>query len=268
MKLDILDSAKNKVGEIKLPAQFEEEYRPDLIQKAVLAVQSHKRQSYAASDEAGKRASAKLSRRRRDYRGSYGFGISRVPRKILTRRGTRMNWVGAFAPGTVGGRRAHPPKTKKIWWKKINEKERIKAIRSAIAASMMKEVVMKRGHLIPNNYPFVLDDKFELMNKTKNIIDALEKLGLGNELARVEEKKVRAGRGKARGRKYKKKKGPLMVVSKKDKLSQAAANIPGIEVVEVKSLNAELLAPGAKAGRLVLWTNAAINIMEKENLFK
>ena len=57
-------------------------------------------------------------------------------------------------------------------------------------------------------------------------------------------------------------------MSKVDKLSRAIENIPGIDVVEVKSLNAELLAPGAKAGRLVLWTIAAINILEKENLFK
>ena len=268
MKLDILDSTKNKIGEIELPSQFEEEFRPDLIQRVVVSIQSHKRQAYAASEEAGKRASAKLSRRRRDYRGSYGFGISRVPRKILTRRGSRMNWVGAFAPGTVGGRRAHPPKSEKIWWKKINEKERIKAIRSAIAATILKDIVAERGHIVPNNYPFVLDDKFESMQKTKDVIEALKKLGLEHELARAEEKKVRAGKGKARGRKYKKKKGPLIVVSKMDKLSKAAGNIPGIDVVEVKSLNAELLAPGAKAGRLTLWTKAAINVLEKEGLFR
>lgn len=268
MKIDILDSSKNKTGEIKLPLQFEEEFRPDLIQRAVLAIQSRKRQAYAASPEAGKRASAKLSRRRKDYRGSYGIGISRVPRKIMTRRGTRMNWVGAFAPGTVGGRKAHPPKSEKEWYKKINDKERIKAIRSAISATISKEIVMERGHLIPNSYPFALDNKFEEISKTKNIIAAFKALGLEKELARVEEKKIRAGKGKSRGRKYKKKKGPLIIVSKTDKLSAAAANIPGIDVVEVKSLNAELLAPGAKAGRLTLWTSAAINILEKENLFK
>ena len=268
MKLKILDSTKNKVGEIELPSQFAEEFRPDLIQRVVLALQSHKRQDYAASPDAGKRASAKLSRRRRDYRGSYGIGISRVPRKIMTRSGTRMNWVGAFAPGTVGGRRAHPPKSEKIWWKKINEKERSKAIRSAIAATILKEIVAERGHLIPNEYPFILDDKFENIDKTKNAIEAFKKLGFENELERIEAKNVRAGKGKSRGRKYKRKKGPLIVVSKKDKLSRALANIPGIDIVEVKSLNAELLAPGAKAGRLTLWTINAINILEKENLFR
>ncbi len=268
MKLDILDVEKNKVGEIKLPWQFEEEFRPDLIQRAVLAIQSHKRQSYAVSEEAGKRASAKLSRRRRDYRGSYGYGISRVPRKILSRRGSRMNWVGAFAPGTVSGRRAHPPKSEKIWWEKINEKERKKAIRSAIAATILQEIVAERGHLIPRNYPFVLDAKFELLNKTKQVLAAFEKLDLSKELARVEGKKVRAGKGKSRGRKYQKKRGFLIVVSKMDKLSKAVANLPGIDVVEVKNLNTEVLAPGAKAGRLTLWTASAINILEKENLFK
>ena len=268
MKLSILDISKNKIGEIELPSQFEEEFRPDLIQTAVLAIQSHKRQAHGASSEAGKRSSSKLSRRRRDYKGSYGYGISRVPRKIMSRSGTRMTWVGAFAPGTVGGRRAHPPKTEKIWWKKINEQERKKAIRSAISATILKDIVAKRGHIVPDNYPFILDDKLESINKTKDIIHIFERLGLENELLRADEKKIRAGKGKSRGRKYKKKKGPLIVVSKVDNIKRAVANVPGVEVVDVKYLNAELLAPGAKAGRLTIWTNAAINILEKEKLFK
>ena len=268
MKLNIFDSSNNKVGELKLPSQFEEELRPDLIQRAVLAIQSHKRQPYAASESAGKRASAKLSRRRRKYRGSYGFGISRVPRKILTRRGTRMNWVGAFAPGTVGGRRAHPPKTEKLWDNKMNEKERKKALRSAITATTIKNIVEERGHIVPDNYPFLLDDKFELTDKTKSVILSLKKLGLENELARVEGKSIRAGRGKSRGRKYRAKKGPLIVVAGPSKLRKSASNIPGVDVVEVKSLNAELLAPGGKPGRMTLWTISAISTIEKEKMFR
>ena len=267
MILNILDLTNNKIGEMKLPEQFDEDLRPDLIHRTVLAIQSHKRRPYAASPLAGKRASAKLSRRRRDYRGSYGFGISRVPRKIMSRRGTRMNWVGAFAPGTVGGRRAHPPKAEKIWWKKINEKERLKAIRSAISTTTSKEVVMQRGHLIPDNFPFILDEKFESLQKTKEVIQALVKLGLDKELARVEEKKIRAGKGKSRGRKYIRKKGPLIVVSNSNKLVRGAFNIPGVDVIDVRKLNAELLAPGGKPGRLTLWTTSAIETIKKEKLF-
>ena len=156
MKLNIISASKEKKKEIDLPSQFNEEVRPDVISRAVFAIQSNKRQPYGASPEAGKRASAEISRRRHDYRGSYGHGISRVPRKILTRRGTRMYWVGAFAPGTVGGRRAHPPKAEKNYSQKINKKERRKAIRSAIAASIIKELVEQRGHKVPADYPFVL----------------------------------------------------------------------------------------------------------------
>lgn len=268
MKLPILDLDNKKIGEIKLPSQFEEELRTDLIQRSVLALQSNRRQAYSASPTAGKRSSGKLSRRRRDYRGSYGHGISRVPRKILSRRGMRMNWVGSFAPGTVGGRRAHPPKTEKIWSKKINEKERKKAIRSAITSTITKEIVGKRGHIIPASYPFIIDSKFELLDKTKSVIDVMEKLGISPDLERANTKKIREGAGRMRGRKYKKSKSLLIVVSKDGKLSKAVSNIPGIDVVQVKNLNTELLAPGAKPGRLTLWTAEAIQILEKENLFR
>ena len=144
MKLKIFGISKDETGEINLPSQFNEDIRPDLIKRAVLALRSNRRSIYGASPDAGTRASAKLSKRRRQYRGMYGFGISRTPRKILSRRGMRMSWVGAFAPNTVGGRRAHPPKAEKILWKKINKKERRKAIRSAISATMAVEFVKNR----------------------------------------------------------------------------------------------------------------------------
>src|SRR3989344_1611747 len=161
MDLDVVDTASGKKGSVKLPLQFEEQVRPDLIRKAYQYYASHKRQPWGADPEAGKRSSATVSRRRRQYRGAYGIGISRVPRKILSRRGRRMNWVGAFAPNTVGGRRSHPAKADKIWTKKINKKERRKAIRSAISATVLKDLVAKRGHVVPDNYPFVLDKNFE-----------------------------------------------------------------------------------------------------------
>lgn len=263
----ILDLENNEKGKIKLPKQFEEDIRPDLIKRAVLAIMSHKRQAYGASPRAGKRASAKISRRRHNYRGAYGFGISRVPRKILSRRGTRMNWQGAVAPGTVGGRRAHPPKAEKIWWQKINKKERKRAIRSAIAATVAKDLVVKRGHKITGNYPLVIDSAIESVDKTKKAKDVLMKLGLDKELIRCGQKKIRAGKGKIRGRKYKKKKGPLIVVSKDCKLIKSASNIPGIDICEVKNINSELLAPGAVPGRLTLWSKDAVELLEKERLF-
>jgi len=58
----------------------------------------------------------------------------------------------------------------------------------------------------------------------------------------------------------------LIVVSEDLGLSKAAGSLPGVDVVEVKSLNAELLAPGAHPGRLTLWTQSAISMLDE--LFK
>lgn len=266
MKADVLSIEGKKVKTISLPEQFNEEIRPDVIKRAVLVVQANKRQAYGANPRAGKRASAKLSRRRRKYKTAYGHGISRVPRKILTRRGRNFFWVGAVAPGMVGGRRAHPPKAEKIWEQKINKKERRLAIRSALSATCIKELVQKRGH-ISENVPLIVESAFENLKKTKEVVKTLISLGLEKEIRRASVKKIRAGKGKDRGRRYRKRKGPLIVVSGKCDLQNSAKNIPGIDLSTVDSLNAELLAPGTKPGRLTIFTDKAIALLEKEKLF-
>ncbi len=266
MKADILSIEGKKTGTIDLPSQFNEEIRHDLIQRSVLALQSKKRQSYGSFKEAGKRASAKLSRRRHDYKGAYGRGMSRVPRKTLVRRGTQFIWVGAVAPGTVGGRRAHPPKPEKDWKQKINKKENRKAIRSAIAATLSKTLVRKNGFFC-ENIPLIVEDEMESLSKTKELRRTLQNLNLIDDLQRISIKRVRAGKGKNRGRPYRTKKGPLIVVSKNCKLINACKNLKGIEVSKVDSLNTEVLAPGTNPGRLVIWTKPSIERLTREKLF-
>ncbi len=189
MKLPILSTDKNKTGEKQIPAQFTEHYRPDLIRRAVLALQSAARQIYGSDQEAGLRHSSNLSKRRRNYRGSYGIGIGRVNRKIHSRRGTRFGWVGAFSPQTVGGHRSHPPKAVKIWEQKINAKENRKAIRSAMGATLSKELVALRGHRVPMHYPFVVAAAFESVAKTHEVEKVLLSLGFEAELERSSQKK-------------------------------------------------------------------------------
>lgn len=268
MNLKIVTATKAEKGSKHLPTQFDEPVRPDLIARAVEAQESHERQVYGADPYAGKHTSVKLSRRRRDYKGSYGHGISRVPRKIFSRNGTQMNWAGAFAPGTVGGRRAHPPKSTQIFAKDINIKERRKALRSALAATIDKAIVAKRGHKVPASYPFLIDSSMEDITKTADAIKALTALDLGADLERSAIKNIRAGAGHNRGRPYQGRKGPLIVVSKMCPLKKAAANIAGVDVLEVSRLNVKALAPGSHPGRLTLYTDAAIERIDKEGLFQ
>ncbi len=266
MKVDVLDLQGNKVKKIDLPSQFNEPYHPDLIKRAVIAVRSTKQQPYGTYKEAGKRPSLSTTKRRHVFKATYGHGISRVPRKIMSGKGARFFWVGAFAPGTVKGRKAHPPKSEKILVKNINKKERRKAIRSALAATLNKYLVSLRNHQF-KEFPLIVDSKLESLSKTKEVISILKNLGLEKELERTNKTKVRAGKGKRRGRKLKSRKGPLIVVSTNCKLEKTAKNIPGIDIVKVNFLNAELLAPGTVAGRLTIYTDKSIEKMEKENLF-
>jgi large subunit ribosomal protein L4e len=146
--------------------------------------------------------------------------------------------------------------------KKIPKKEKRLALFSAIAATASKEAVRSRGHHAEDvaEFPLVVTDEFEGLTKTKEAEEALIHLGILSEIFRAKESvKVRAGKGKSRGRKMKRAVGPLLVVSENRGIVEAARNIPGIDVVTVDSLNVEMLAPGTHAGRLTLWTNGAID---------
>jgi large subunit ribosomal protein L4e len=46
-------------------------------------------------------------------------------------------------------------------------------------------------------------------------------------------------------------------------LFDAASNILGVTIAKVNDLNAEMLAPGTHPGRLTLWTNGALEQLDK-----
>jgi len=251
MKADVFNLEGKKVKSLELPEQFADEYNYDLINRAVLVINSNNRQPYGTMPLAGMGYSAKLSRRRRDYKGAYGKGISRVPRKTMWRRGTQFYWVGALSPGTVGGRRAHPPKAEKKWNLKINKKERRKAIRSALSG------------VLSNSRIIVLDNKFEDLKLTKDVKKIFSLLGLGVDAV----KRKKAGTGKSRGRAIRYKKNSLVVVSGKCNVVKAVRNLPGYDVVDVRSLNASVLTLHYRLPRPCVFTEGALELMNKERLF-
>jgi large subunit ribosomal protein L4e len=267
MKVKIFDTKGAEKGSKELPSQFNESYRPDLIKRAVVVIQANKRQQYGADPRAGKKHSAYVSKRRSAFRSTYGIGQSRTPRKAMSLRGTRFNWVGAFVPQTVGGRRAHHPKAEKIWSQKINKKEKRKAIRSALAATFNLDLIKEKNAFVPKAYPFILANDFEKIDRTKELKKILISLGFKDELDKSLIKKIRSGVGKLRGRKYKKRKSLLFVVPNDCGLTQAAKNLQGVDLVKVNELNTELLAPGTHAGRMTLFTESAIDVLDKDKLF-
>ena len=248
----VFDLKGEEVAKRNLPQIFNTPNRPDVIKRAVVAIQSHRIQPQGRDPMAGKRNTA-------ESRGP-GLGISRMPR--LKERGQRA----AFAPGTVGGRSAHPPEAEKKIKKKIPRKENQLALRSAIAATGSKETVASRGHIVDDvpDFPLVVVDEIQSLKKTKDVEEAFMNLGVWPDIFRSKEsRKVRAGKGKMRGRKMKQAVGPLLVITKNDGIAEAARNLPGIQIVSVENLNAEVLAPGTHPGRLTIWTNSAFEQLEK-----
>ena len=231
--------------QVELPNVFNTPYRPDIIRKSFSILRSNKRQPYGADPYAGtKHATASVGK---------GRGQSRVPRLTQGR-------TAALAPCVVGGRRAHPPKAERNWKEKMNKKERLIARNSALAATSNKELVLGRGHKFDDKItlPVVIDDKFEEVKKTKDVIEIFQKIGIYDDVIRsVNGKHIRAGRGKSRGRKYRIPKSILIISTKKD-IERSSNNLTGVDIAKPENLNVEHLAPGGDAGRLTVLTRSAL----------
>jgi large subunit ribosomal protein L4e len=135
------------------------------------------------------------------------------------------------------------------------------ALRSAVAATGLKDAVAGRGHLVSDvpDFPLIVADDMEGLKRTKDVEATLLALGVWADVFRVRESRnVRAGKGKGRGRRFKQAVGPLIVVAMDGGILDAARNLPGVDVALVDGLNVELLAPGTHAGRLTVWSNSAV----------
>jgi len=248
VKVNVYGIDGTEQEKIDLPEVFNTTYRPDIIRKTFNVLHSNKRQPYGANPLAGTRhATASVGK---------GRGSSRVPRLTQGRR-------AALAPCVVGGRRAHPPRSERNWKEKMNKKEKLLARKSAIAATADKELVSKRGHKFDDKLtlPIIVDDKFEEIKKTKDIINALDKMGIYDDVLRANNgKHIRSGKGKRRGRKYKIPKS-ILIVSTKDDIKKSSSNLVGIDTIKLNEMNIEHLAPGGDAGRLTVFTKTALKKM-------
>ena len=237
-------------GPIDLPAVFRTAVRPDLIRRAVTAARANRRQPYGPSPTAGMRHSVRWAGK--------GRGASRVPR-------IRGSMTGAQAPGTVGGRRAHPPRPRTIWAKKINDRERSDARLSAIAATHDATLVAARGHRFREGVSVhvVVEDAIEGLKRTSEGIAALRSVVVFEDVERADRGTgIRAGRGKMRGRRYRVPRSVLIVLADAAQARRVFGNLPGVDVAEPRSLNAELLAPGGDPGRLVVFSEGALGRLQ------
>ncbi|MEK6906398.1 MAG: 50S ribosomal protein L4 [Nanoarchaeota archaeon] len=258
MKANVLDINGKKTKTIELPSCFSQPVREDIVSR-VLETKKTK-QPYSPSLVAGKQHSASgiLIHRRHVWKSSRGKGISRIPRKIFSRRGSQFNWEGAEISSARGGRRAHPPKILSMLNKKrVNKKELCIALMSAISATAQNKKILERYSRIKSKeiveFPIIVEQ--EVMSlKTKELISSLRKI-LGEnvfELA-LKKKEIRSGKGKLRGRKYKTNSGLIFVTGKKEELK--AGNF---ERKTSENLSVSDIADEGGVGRLTIYTEQAV----------
>jgi len=246
----------NVVSQTKLPVVMLAPIRPDIVHFVHTNMAKNKRQPYAVSSRAGHQTSAI----------SWGTGraVARIPR--VAGGGTSRSGQGAFGNMCRKGRMFAPTKVWRKWHRKINVNQKRYAVASALAASAVTALVMARGHKISklNEVPLVFDDKINSIKKTKEAIKALESVGAYTDVEKVKRtKKLRAGKGKMRNRRYVLRKGPLVIYDESDGIDKAFRNLPGIDLARVDSLSVLNLAPGGHLGRFCIWTQSAFNKLDK-----
>jgi len=263
MKANIIDLDGKTVKSLDLPAFFEESYRPDLIKKAVLSSQSRGYQPKGVTPYSNMmNTSVYIGVRKKNIQNvSINTGRARLPR--LKNRRVLLAGKVAGVSQAVGGPKAHPPKITAILIKKINSKERTKAMLSAISATAKKDVVEDRGNLLDSKImlPIIVENSIEKIDKTSKVIEFLEKLGLSENVEKAKKNKTyRAGKGKMRGRRYKKRKSILFVLGD-SKNYKVFSNVEGADVVSANLLSIQDLAPGTHAGRLAIFSVSAISML-------
>ncbi|RKF81714.1 60S ribosomal protein L4-A [Golovinomyces cichoracearum] len=245
-----------------LPKVFTAPIRPDIVQTVHTGMAKNKRQPYAVSEKAGHQTSAE----------SWGTGraVARIPR--VSGGGTHRAGQAAFGNMCRSGRMFAPTKVWRKWHQKINLGQKRYATVSALAASSVPALLMARGHQISNvpEVPLVINSSvFEgaAVSRTSAAIKLLRSISAFADVEKVEaSRKLRSGKGKLRGRRYRQRRGPLVVYDPTidgSELVHAFRNVPGVETSPVFSLNLLQLAPGGHLGRFIIWTSAAFKALDE-----
>jgi len=238
-----------------LPAVFRAPVRPDIVNTIHNEVAKNKRQPYCVSEPAGHQTSAE----------SWGTGraVARIPR--VRGGGTHRSGQAAFGNMCRGGRMFAPTKTWRRWHRKVNVAQKRFAICSAIAATGVPSLVMAKGHQIQGipEVPLVVADSVQGIAKTKDAVAFLRRNKAWADVARVyASRRMRAGKGKLRNRRYVQKLGPLVIYDQDQGVTKAFRNIPGVDCIQVDNLNLLKLAPGGHVGRFCIWTEAAFKKLD------
>lgn len=237
-------------GNVRLPDVYRVPVRKDLIHRVFMSEFTAAIQPKGRDPMAGMRTTAV----------SLGIhhGLARVPR---VKGSTRAR----LAPFVRGGRLAHPPRVDENIKEEVNKLERLMGTMSALAATAYVDLVRARGHVFEASaVPIVIDSAvLQSVKRTREARELLKKLGVYSDVERAAEgTKVRAGKGKMRGRRYVEPKSVLFVLEDHaSPFAMAVKGLPGVDVVKPQLVSVLELAPGGVPGRLTVVTMKSLELL-------
>jgi len=242
----IYGASGDVVGELELPDIFYYPTRKDIIKRAFLSAFTAAIQPKGRDPLAGKRTTARF--------WGVGYGLARVPRL-----------PGGTARFVVSARKGHlafPPRPDRRIHEEVNKNEKCIAIVAALAATARIELVKSRGHVFSaEKLPIVIVDEVETAySKTKEIREFLKKIGVWSDIERSREgTRIRAGKGKMRGRRYVEPRSVLFILNSYTcPFAKSVRNLPGVDIATPNNLSILHLAPGGVPGRLTVVSKGAL----------
>jgi len=261
-QVTVFSTEGDNTDQTTIPDVFSCPLRRDLIQFVHTNMRKNSRQAYGVQCNFGPMGIV-AGHQHSAHSWGTGRAVSRIPR--VSGGGTHRAGQGAFGNMCRSGRMFAPTKTYRRWHRKINKTQKQQALASCLAATACAPLVEARGHRVAEDVkeiPLVVEDAIESISKTAEAVKCLENLGLSEELSKCMRKQTRPGKGKMRGRMYKRRRGPLIVYKNDDGCVKAFRNIPGVELMCVDSLNLLKLAPGGHVGRLCVWSKSAFESLQ------
>ncbi|MGC9072473.1 MAG: 50S ribosomal protein L4 [Acidilobus sp.] len=250
VKVPVYDVSGKQAGELALPDVYRVPIRRDLIHRVFMSEFTASLQPKGRDPMAGMRTTAV----------SLGIhhGLARVPR---VKGSTRAR----LAPFVRGGRLSHPPKMEETIKEEVNRSERLLGTMSALAATAYVDMVKGRGHVFEASaVPIIIEPAvLQEVKRTSDARELLKKLGVFSDIERATEgTKIRAGKGKMRGRRYVEPKSILFIVEDHSSpFAKAVKGFPGVDVVEPQLVSVLELAPGGEPGRLTIATTRAVEAL-------
>ncbi len=241
MKVKILSVEGIGAGETELPGMFSCQYKPWLVNRAIVAESTQKLQPQGHYVLAGMQTTAVYVGKMHAWRSGRHVGRAIRPREKLAEGAQgKVRRI----PSAVTGKRAIPHLIEKRITEKMNKTEYISAIHCAISKTFnnMRE-------------PAVLSNDIESIRKTGKVSALLKDLHIAN-LERQKVLKSKSSRPSSRKR-YR---HSVTIVVKDDKgIVKAARNIPGVNVCTVDEITVGRLMPGGTTKSISIWSENAVN---------